>query len=151
VALAGLRTDRDFSFGRCWDHVVNAWNLGAHQVRNLTSVTKWTQLEFPADAKIMDGVAQGPSTFSVVAQIQVPLAQVQEFLNQSGLKQAEVSRHRFTEDHGGLVVMRRRGWNLQRIQRFISITHTMEPPAYMWMLIDLDDPQTAVLYLYYVN
>jgi hypothetical protein len=76
---------------------------------------------------------------------------VQEFLSQPSLKEAEVSRHRFTEDYGGLSRMRQRSWTMQKPQPFISITHTNEPPVYLWMLIDLHDPQSAVLYLYYVN
>jgi hypothetical protein len=125
--------------------------FGEHPVRDLRSATKWTRLEFPTDAKIIDGAAQGANTFFVVAKVRLPQAQVQEFLNQPRLREAEVSRHRFTEDHGGLHRMQRPGWTLQKPQRFVSITSMTEAPAYLWILIDLDDRQTAVLYLYYVN
>src|SRR4028119_2490322 len=75
--------------------------FGEHPVRDLTTVSKWTRLHFPSCTKIIDGAAQGPNAFSVVAQIQMPQAHVQEFLSQPRSKEAEVSRQRFTTDYGG--------------------------------------------------
>jgi hypothetical protein len=41
--------------------------FGQHPVRDLTRVTKWTRVQFPAGTKIIDGVAQGATPFCVIA------------------------------------------------------------------------------------
>ncbi|HEX8235841.1 MAG TPA: hypothetical protein VF600_07775 [Abditibacteriaceae bacterium] len=120
-------------------------------VRDFKTLAKWTELKFPAGAKVIDGEVRAAGTLVVVVKAELPYSQVYSFITQPALKNAKLSRGKLNDEYGVSRSMKQyKNLSVGNPRNFVSLSRPYNSGlGLLWMLINLDDPQTAVLYLYY--
>jgi hypothetical protein len=117
------------------------------ELTSLAVVTEKTDLEFPDAALLIDGEYIGQLFPYVIAKIRMPHDDVDEFLAQHPFL-GETNRD--LKAFHDVPMMKERGWDVESIEEFVSVSgrqrHGYEILA---VVVDLDDPSGAVVYLYW--
>jgi hypothetical protein len=119
---------------------------------HIREVTQITGLHFPREAVLLDGEFLGGMSPYLIARIRIAHAEVARFLAQSPIHGRANNTGSYLQETN-VPFMERRGWNPRRVRRFLAVDGLPMPQSYgtagAWILIDLDDPRAAILYLYY--
>ncbi len=121
------------------------------KVKSLAEVTHWTELKFPADAQLVEGYWLGGQSPYQIAKVRMPHRRVKGFLAQHPINGEASSTEVDSLMEGGLDVMRHDGMVVPHPRRFRSTSRNLDPGSLrvVAVLVDLDDPATAVVYTYY--
>ena len=117
----------------------------------ISQVSQTVKLKFPPQAVLLEGEKGGGLSPYVIAKIRMPRASVTPFLAQTPLN------GRFDNaalDDDTLALMTRKGWRPNAARHIVSVSGVALTPLTnasdgVWLSIDLDEPQSAILYLYY--
>jgi len=121
-------------------------------ITDLQQVKDRTHLTFPPNAVLEDGYEQGAfMSYWFIARVRLPYPQVRSFLNQSvshGDWQTQEIDYPF---QNGFHFMREHQWPIPNPKKFKSARFEgiSDPASGCSVLVDLDNPQTAVIFLYF--
>jgi hypothetical protein len=123
---------------------------------SLDQITEKSAMRFAENAVLVDGMLRVQGIIPhLIAQVQLPAEDVDEFLREqrAPFSWSDVTRN---ADNGGLRnlrvdLMRERGWPVDSARNIIAARANTAPgPTHICeVMIDLDDPKTAVLYIYW--
>jgi len=127
---------------------------------SLDKITSASGMHFPLEAKLIDGeyIGSGPHPY-LIAEVQMPRDRVETYFKQqrAPFSWGDVSAYSRTrtgaisEFPWWLDVMRKRGWRPDLVRRAVLAQANTAPRAadFCNVLIDLDHPRHAVLYIYW--
>jgi hypothetical protein len=127
-------------------------DLGLGQARvgltGLEEVTRRSSISFPPGSVLLDGEFHGGLSQYIIAKVSMPLSEVKEFIAQPPFPRKEgVSSTERAFTRADEPAMVERGWDPDSCKRFLSGEGTPTSyPAFVRFVIDLDDPQTAIVY-----
>jgi hypothetical protein len=127
------------------------------RLTSLTMLTADAGITFPADAVLLDGEFVGGIQRYIIAKVRIPNDSVDTFLahQRAPFSWTQVSHGRAAVQqframrYGGRQLMNQRGWHPDMVRQAIFADGSAGPgrEADCWVLIDLDSPGTAVLYI----
>lgn len=128
------------------------------KLTSLSMITTDAGISFPDDAVLIDGeFLGGPFQLYVIAKVQIPHDSVEAFLKhqRSPFSWAPITRGRAAIEefrairYGAPPLMKDRGWRPDLVRHAIFAQGEGGPgrEAECWVLIDLDAPRRAVLYI----
>lgn len=121
-------------------------------IADLQRVRDRTHLSLPSDAVLEDGYEQeaGMSCW-FIARMRLPHPRVHAFLAQSRPHSDVQDKEIDYQFQSGFQWMREQHWPIPNPHKFQStnFTGTSDPASGCAVLVDLDDPKTAIAYLYF--
>ena len=120
-------------------------------ITDLQRVKDITRLTFPPNAVLEDGYERDGLSCWFIARVRMPYPQVRSFLTQSlrhGDWQTQQIDYQF---QNGFHWMRQQHWPIPDPQKFKSARFEAipDPASGCSVLVNLDNPQTAVVYIYF--
>ena len=122
------------------------------RVADLRRVKDRTRLTFPPNTVLEEGFEQEVGmSYWFIARVHLPRTQVRSFLSQSLRHSDWQSQEIDYQFQNGFHFMRERHWPIPSPHKFQSTRFegTTDPASGCAVLIDLDDPQIATVYVYF--
>jgi hypothetical protein len=123
---------------------------------SLDQITEKSAMRFPKSAVLVDGMLRVQGIIPhLIAEVRLPAEDVDEFLREqrAPFSWSDITRNADTGSLRNLRVdlMRGRGWPVDSARHIIAARANTAPgPSEICeVMIDLDDPKTAVLYIYW--
>jgi hypothetical protein len=122
------------------------------KITDIREVSRWTALRFPPSAVLVDGYMLGGLSTYLIAKIRLPRGEVDTFLAQlpmhGEMSSTEVD---YMMAMNGFHFMRVHRWQPPAPRRYLStyLKKDLNNQNGVSLLLDLDNSQTAVLYVYY--
>ena len=126
------------------------WDQPTH-ITELQKVKDRTHLTFPPNAVLMDGYEDAFWSCWFIARVRLPRPQVRAFLAQSRWHSAVQDQEIDSHFQDGFSFMRKQHWPVPNPRKFLSTKYegTSDPASGCSVLVDLDDPRIAIVYIYY--
>jgi len=123
-----------------------------HPINNVKEITQITGIDFPNNAVILDSKTSDGFSPYLIAKIKMPRTEVNKFIEQPTLH-GLLSRTQSYLHEGKVIEMQQRGWKLGHIHHYLAADNIPLSKSYntagAWIIIDLDNPHTVILYLYF--